>query len=353
MKTILFNLSLLFWLTTFLANGTAQDCRCVGSTRDLHSSVNNCPYEPPRTTQHWTVYCSEGARAITTWASGECKRRNGVFVCREPACLPEMGVPVVSGAGWGCEWKQVNSNMRHNYFCKTGCSVSSVNIFLVGCNSCPVSCDPTGFLEFFCQSFEDGIWNDLTCDCETGPYASPILFSPSDNHFELTDVEEGVPFDLNADGKVEQTAWVATGSDELFLALDRNSNGRIDDGSELFGDAAPQPEGHPLNGFRALAILDLASEGGNEDGWIDHRDLRFKDLLVWSDSKRDGISQTNELSTADAAGIEKISLDYQPSHRRDRFGNLLRFSSQIYLRLQRGSQPAARRAIDVYLLTRP
>lgn len=78
-------------------------------------------------------------------------------------------------------------------------------------------------------------------------------------------------FDLDVDGKADDMRFVAPGSG--FLALDRNGNGRIDDGSELFGAASG-------DGFADLARYD---DDGN--GWIDERDAVFSRLRVWT---RDG-----------------------------------------------------------------
>lgn len=75
-------------------------------------------------------------------------------------------------------------------------------------------------------------------------------------------------FDLDADGQTEQISFV--GSASGFLALDRNGNGTIDDGSELFGTQSG-------NGFADLSAYD---EDGN--GWIDENDSVFAKLLIWS-----------------------------------------------------------------------
>ncbi len=75
-------------------------------------------------------------------------------------------------------------------------------------------------------------------------------------------------FDLMTDGRPQNIAFVAPGSG--FLALDKNGNNTIDNGSELFGPATG-------NGFNELATYD---RDGN--GWIDENDPVFKQLLVWT-----------------------------------------------------------------------
>ena len=97
-------------------------------------------------------------------------------------------------------------------------------------------------------------------------------------------------FDLDADGQQEQIARLAGGSG--YLALDRNRNGRIDDGSELFG---PQSG----NGFTELARLD--SDG---NGWIDAADPGFARLALWQPAA-DG---KGTLQTLGDAGIGALAL---------------------------------------------
>lgn len=74
-------------------------------------------------------------------------------------------------------------------------------------------------------------------------------------------------FDLNADGKMDRIAFVNEGSG--FLALDKNRNGRVDDGTELFGPSTG-------NGFYELALYD-----DDQNGWIDENDEIYKDLAIW------------------------------------------------------------------------
>ena len=99
-------------------------------------------------------------------------------------------------------------------------------------------------------------------------------------------------FDLNADGKSEQIHFATGGSG--FLALDRNGNGKIDNGSELFG-------AHSGNGFADLAGLD--SDG---NGWIDENDPAYAQLRVLNKSA-DG---QDRLSTLAAAGVGAIALNH-------------------------------------------
>ena len=76
-----------------------------------------------------------------------------------------------------------------------------------------------------------------------------------------------ISFDLDLDGKADSVALPSGGS--RFLALDRNRNGRFDDGSELFGARTG-------DGFAELAALD-----DDGDGWIDEDDAAFDQLSVW------------------------------------------------------------------------
>lgn len=173
---------------------------------------------------------------------------------------------------------------------------------------------------------------------------SPIIISLLDDDYDLTDAAGGVRFDLDADGIREQTAWSAVGSDEAFLALDRNENGSIDDYLEVFGNYTPQRPSKEPNGWLALAVWDDTLNGGNEDGRIDAADAIFSELLLWRDQNHNGVSEGNELRTLVEMDVEYLRLDYGYSDREDEFGNQFKYFAEV------GIAGQSRTAWDVFLV---
>jgi len=234
----------------------------------------------------------------------------------------------------------------------------------MGCHQ-PIGGCPLGYYwdDFFCECFAinpppdpDPCGGQCTCgaECmpngECGPYpveCSPIILAvgPSSN-YQLTSAAGGVLFDLNADGISEPLAWTRAGDPVAFLVLDRNGNGKIDDGSELFGNHSVLPSGQPAtNGFEALAYYDQHS--GNGDGVVDSRDAIWASLRLWIDWIHDGISQAGELYRLEDWLIWSISLHFQTVSRRDGYGNVYRLRAPC----QVGQQ--TRFAYDLYFSMKP
>jgi hypothetical protein len=154
------------------------------------------------------------------------------------------------------------------------------------------------------------------------------MINPSNSSFRLTDQQDGVEFDINGDGVMERLAWPEAGFGPGFLALDRDGDGWISDGRELFGNVTERRPGDPANGFAALAMWDLAEHGGNGDGTIGPEDDVYARLRLWTDGNHDGRSQPEELSQLAAVGIARISTTYEIAHRHDGDSNQFRYRAR-------------------------
>jgi hypothetical protein len=185
-----------------------------------------------------------------------------------------------------------------------------------------------------------------------GTNCSPIVIDTEGEGFHLTAASDGVMFDMAGRGHPLQIAWTAPGSHNAFLALDRNHNGKIDDGTELFGNFSLQPKSAVPNGFLALAEFDKPENGGNGDGIIDERDAVFAHLVLWIDENHDGISQVNELHPLPELGVFSLSLTYKESRRQDAFGNVFRFKAKVNAHDKDDDSPVGPMAYDVFLVTK-
>src|SRR5205085_1429187 len=136
--------------------------------------------------------------------------------------------------------------------------------------------------------------------------------------------------------------------DDAFLCLDRNGNGTIDDGAELFGYATPLANGQPaIVGFAALAEYDT-----NHDGKVSSADPIWPRLCVWRDANRDGISQPNEISPLSSTSVLSIGTAYSTTPLTDQYGNAFRYLGSTTVRGP-GSSSITWPAYDVIFQSTP
>ncbi|MCV6615542.1 MAG: Ig-like domain-containing protein, partial [Cellvibrionaceae bacterium] len=149
---------------------------------------------------------------------------------------------------------------------------------------------------------------------------TPLVLDLDGDGTETLSLQSGVDFDIDADGKLDRTAWV--GADDGLLVRDIDGDGQIDDGSELFGAATRSADGGTAeDGFAALAELD-----SNRDGVVDADDEQFGELQVWRDGNSDGRVQEGELLTMEQADVTSISLTAEVSDEQDN-GNIIGLQS--------------------------
>ena len=137
---------------------------------------------------------------------------------------------------------------------------------------------------------------------------SPIVIDLGNDGINSHALNYTINFDLDNNGFKEATGWVS--GDDALLAIDKNNNGKIDNGSELFGnksisDSAFSYTNSSLNnGFETLKSYDT-----NNDDIIDSQDAEFDKLLLWQDKNSNGISETDELiKLSDKAEFTNLNL---------------------------------------------
>ena len=130
----------------------------------------------------------------------------------------------------------------------------------------------------------------------------PLALDLDGDGIETISADQGVLFDHDGDGTKHGSGWL--NSDDGLLVLDKNGNGFIDNGSELFGVDTVKANGSKASdGFDALRDLDA-----NRDGLFDINDADYANVRVWRDLNQDGISQATELKTLADTGITSINL---------------------------------------------
>ena len=151
----------------------------------------------------------------------------------------------------------------------------------------------------------------------TAPRIDPIVLDLDGDGIETVTLQNGTYFDLDNSGFSERSGWIK--GDDGLLVLDRDGNGQINGGKELFGDQTVLQNGTVAsNGFQALSELD-----DNKDGRIDAKDSKFADLRVWRDLNQDGQSSERELFGLEQLGIKSLNLANSSVNSLDVNGNTI------------------------------
>jgi Ca2+-binding RTX toxin-like protein len=181
----------------------------------------------------------------------------------------------------------------------------------------PAFASPNMFPDNFLRDvFESIVWNpytqflnikvnDLFGQARVMRRIDPLALDLDGDGVETVGItaDKKILFDHNSDGIRAATGWVK--SDDALLVLDRNGNGSIDNGSELFGVDTLLSNGQKATtGFAALADLD-----SNRDGVFNSADAKYAQVQLWRDLDQDGMSDSGELQTLAEAGIASINLN--------------------------------------------
>ena len=244
--------------------------------------------------------------------------RCGLQFAKYYGCVSPGGSLAYTGREWYYEPAPGYYN-DFNYKCLSTCNCADCTWCINNSQCTEALCPPSG--PHYCDTG--------AAQCQP---VSPIVIDIGGNGFNLTDGAGGITFDIIGDGTMRQIAWTSVNSDDAWLALDRNGNGVIDSGAELFGNVTQQPlapPGEKRNGFLALAEYDKAANGGNRDGQIDIRDSIFGSLRLWQDANHNGISELNELHRLRALGVAILDLDYKESKRTDEHGNQFKWRAKV------------------------
>lgn len=297
--------------------------QCTSSKACQDDSVPGNPRFHSVTTQ---MQCSGRETYVAGWISGNVPG----YGCSTGGCVDTSTDGNASTTVWGTAHGNWSATSAHQYY-QEGQTTDL--------GTCSKTLNAGRAPEEEC---EDGgnLWDPDAEICEINPDGpgSPIVIAIGKNaKYKMTSATNGVIFDLNADGVPEQIAWTEADSEVAFLALDRDGDGKITSGQELFGD-------HTLpgvpNGFHALQLMTLETNGGVERGSVSSEDPIFDRLLLWIDRNHNGISERAELRRASTV-VTDIGLGYKSMPRRDGFGNQFRFRGWVHIRTAPGRNQVA------------
>ncbi|HEX6099977.1 MAG TPA: matrixin family metalloprotease [Thermoanaerobaculia bacterium] len=185
---------------------------------------------------------------------------------------------------------------------------------------------------------------------------SPLILDLNGDGIHTTSTDDPVSFDLTGDGVPERLGWTNPATEEAFLWLDLDRNGRVDDGRELFGHGTVLENGlRAQDGFEALSQYDQVSLGGNRDGKLSKEDRVWDRLRLWVDADQDGVCTPPETGPIAEYGVLDIALTYSVHETVDPSGNVHRLRSSYGRWIRGDGRPVvARFALhDVFFQSLP
>ncbi len=356
--------SLLILIATFLTTPAWSDESIAFSVSLIvndqeATSIGRAVYQAPSfclDCRHWGNHRLNGGSASASWSlpsSQIYERRLSQFVPTYPACyvgfiegwgsagfygtknsaekctpcvlwLDKFGSGSVSGAPIGKSSYNCGAGITLTaspvtgwQFVRWGGSISSTS------RSISFTLDASKSLDAFFEEIpppgdgnDDGPLNDNGCP---GCGGSPLVVKLESGPWNFSGADDPVQFDIDADGDLDSITWTAPGAEIAFLALDFNSNGAIDSGRELFGNADSE------NGFEKLSGFD-----SNDDEVVDRHDAVWSRLLLWTDRNHNGESEPEETRPLSTSGIETLDLHYRVLGRQDRNGNAFTLTSHLW-----------------------
>lgn len=168
----------------------------------------------------------------------------------------------------------------------------------------------------------------------------PLVFVPRRAKIAL-EATPHAEFDWSGTQACSGTDWPT--AQTPWLVFDRNGDGTIDSGAELFGTGVILDTGvRAQHGFEALAELDE-----DLDGKLTPKDAAWSSLMLWADIDRDRVSDADELTSLESHGLSALDLEFARSFQCDEAGNCAGERSTVTA----DGRPAGH-LVDVYLRCR-